>query len=92
MRSALERSQKAEAAGLLPTKEALNYQRMLLDAVTLLTARRQELELAKRELAALMNVTPGTTFSLADEAEPPLPAMPVNVAELEELALVNRPR
>lgn len=91
VRSALERSRKAEAAGLLPAKEALQYQRMLLDALTLLTARRQELELAKRELAALMNVTPGSSFTLADEAEPPLPQMPVNIAELEELALINRP-
>lgn len=87
---ALERSRDAETQGLLPPKDALTYQRLLLDAVQLLTARRQELELAKRELAALMNVTPGTQFSVVETNEPDLMPAPINVAELEEVALVNR--
>lgn len=91
VQSALERSRKAEAAGLIPPRQALTYQRTLLDAVSLLSARRQELELAKRELAALMNVPPGIPFSVADEAEPALPPVPSNVGELEEMAMTNRP-
>lgn len=91
VRSALERSREAEALGLLPTKDALNYQRLLLDAVTLLAARRQELDFAKRELAALMNITPGTNFTVAEIPEPTLMPPPVNVAQLEEFALINRP-
>ena len=90
-RTALERSREAEAQGLLAPRDALNYQRLLLDTVTLLSSRRVELDLAKRELSALMNITPGTDFTVADEAEPALMPAPVNVAELEELALVNRP-
>ncbi len=90
-RSALERSREAEAQGLLPPRDALNYQRMLLDAVALLASRRQELEFAKRELAALMNVTPGTDFTVVEGVEPALMPVPFNIAELEEVALSNRP-
>ena len=90
-KSALERSREAEAQGLLPPRDALNYQRMLLDAVALLASRRQELEFAKRELAALMNVTPGTDFTVVKGVEPALMPVPFNIAELEEVALSNRP-
>jgi outer membrane protein TolC len=88
---ALEKSREAERMGLLPPRDALNYQRQLLDAMGLLSTRRQELEYAKRELAALMNVTPGTDFTVAEMDEPNLMPAPFNVAELEELALNNRP-
>lgn len=90
-RKALELSRTAEAQGLVPAKDALTYQRMLLDAVALLTARQQELDYAKRELAALLNITPGTPFTVADEALPELPPVPYNLSELEELALIKRP-
>ncbi|MEN3112717.1 TolC family protein [Uliginosibacterium paludis] len=90
-RDALARSREAEAQGLLSPRDALNYQRVLLDAGQLLSARRQELELARRELAALMNVPPGSEFSLVESEEPGLRPVPFNVAELEELALQNRP-
>ena len=90
-KSALERSREAETQGLLPPRDALNYQRMLLDALALLAARRQELEFAKRELAALMNVTPGTDFTVVEGVEPALLPVPFNIAELEEVALSNRP-
>ncbi|MEG3637914.1 TolC family protein [Magnetococcus sp. PR-3] len=91
VRAALERSRTAEAQGLIPPKEALSYQRMLLDAVNLLASRRTELDLAKRELAALMNITPGTDFSVDEVDEPELKPAPLNVAELEEMALRYRP-
>jgi outer membrane protein TolC len=90
-RAALERSRDAERQGILPPRDALNYQRQLLDAIALLAARRQELEYAKRELAALMNLAPGADFSLVASDEPPLLDVPFNVTELEELALHNRP-
>ncbi len=90
VQTALMRSREAEAQGLLPPREALTYQRLLLDAVQLLAARRQELVIAKRELAALMNVTPGTDFTVLEVEEPQLAPVPYNVAELEEIALTNR--
>jgi outer membrane protein TolC/ketosteroid isomerase-like protein len=90
-KAALAKSRQAETQGLLPPVRALSYQRELLDATTQLNLRRQELEFSKRELAALMNVTPGTNFTLADEKEPQLPRPPRNIGELEEVALENRP-
>lgn len=91
VRSALDRSREAEKQGLIPPRDALTYQRMLLDAVTLLSTRRQELAFAKHELTALMNVPPGTAFTLVEAQEPALRELPANLSALEELALNNRP-
>lgn len=91
VQEALQRSREAESQGLVAPKEALTYQRLLLDSVSLLTARKQELEFAKRELAALMNVTPGTEFSVIETEERELMPVPINIAELEEMSLLNRP-
>ncbi len=90
-KTALARARQIEQQGLLPQAQALAYQRALLDAVVLLQSRRQDLELAKAELAALMNVPPGTSFTLAETAEDTLPAAPTNITQLEELALAQRP-
>ncbi|MEJ8845104.1 TolC family protein [Variovorax rhizosphaerae] len=91
IRDAVGKSQEAERAGVLPPGQALAYQRALLDAMTLVNVKRQEMEFAKRELAALMSVTPGTDFDLADTPDNRIAAVPVNVGELEQLALENRP-
>lgn len=88
---ALGRVREIESRGLVPQTQVLAYQRALLDAIVLLQYRRQELELAKQELAALMNLPPGTAFTLTDVADPALPPMPGDVARLEEVALVQRP-
>lgn len=91
VRLALERSRDAEKQGLLPPKDALTYQRMLLDAVSLLSTRRQELAFAKHELRALMNVPPGVDFTLVESDEPALRELPTDLAKLEEIALIQRP-
>lgn len=88
---ALNRSQEAEAQKIISPGLALAYQRALLDATTLLNQRRQDLEFAKRELAALMNVPPGADFTVAEAQEAPLPMAPGNVGRLEEMALLQRP-
>lgn len=89
-KAGLERSRQAERAGLMPPATALNYQRQLLDALDVLANRRQELNYAKRELAALMNVPPGTSFQLVADKEPALAAIPTNLNDLELLALLQR--
>lgn len=91
IQAALEKSREAERAGVLPPVEGLEYQRALLDAMTLVNQKRQEMEFARRELAALMNLAPGTTFTLADSAEAPLSQVPGNLGQLEQLALEQRP-
>ncbi len=88
---ALDQAKQVEAEGLMPQPQVLAYQRALLDAVNLLTLRRQDLELARAELNALMSIPPGTAYTLADEAEMPLPPVPANIDELELMALEKRP-
>jgi len=88
---ALSRSREAETQRVIPPGVALAYQRALLDATSLLNQRRQDLEFAKRELAALMNVPNGVDFTVAEAQEPVLPAAPREIAKLEEMALMQRP-
>lgn len=88
---ALERAKRVEKEGLMPQPQVLAYQRALLDAVNLLTLRRQDLELARAELAALMSVPPGMAYTLAEEGEQPLPQVPANLEDLERMALEKRP-
>ncbi len=88
---ALARSREAETQRVISPALALNYQRALLDAISMLNQRRQDLEFANRELAALMNVEPGVTFTVADAVEAKLPPPPNDVRKLEELALLQRP-
>ena len=88
---ALVQAKQVEKDGLMPQAQVLAYQRALLDAVNLLTIRRQDLELARAELTALMSIPPGTAYTLADEKEAPLPAAPQNFDNLERLALERRP-
>jgi len=89
--SALARSREAEHQGLVPPRDALSFQRLLLDAMSVLSDRRQELAYAKLELAALMNLAPGTHFELVEPVENGLPAMPRDLAKIDELALTQRP-
>jgi outer membrane protein TolC len=88
--TALSRSREAELQKALSPAVALAYQRALLDATSLLNQRRQDLQYAKQELAALMSVPVGVNFELAQAPEPKLAPMPSNIAKLEELALMQR--
>lgn len=90
-RTALSRSREAETQRAISPGIALAYQRALLDATSLLSQRRQELQYAKQELAALMSVPTGVNFELAATQEPKLPPMPSDMAKLEEMALMQRP-
>lgn len=89
--AALEKTRQAERAGILPPVEGLEYQRALLDAMSLVTQKRQEMELARRELAALMNLAPNTQFTLADTSEGALAPLPSSIDQLETMALEQRP-
>ena len=89
--AALERAREVERQGLMPTTQVLETQRRLLDAILLLQYRRQELELAKQELAGLMALPTGTPFTLADGPDAPLPPTPGEIGRLEEVALARRP-
>ena len=87
---ALDKTREAEQAGILPPLEGLEYQRALLDGMTLLNQKRQQMELAKSELTALINLPPGTPLVLQDTPTPLAPA-PTNIDKLEQMALERRP-
>lgn len=88
---ALVKSREAERAGVLPPTQSLAYQRALLDAMSLVNAKRQEMQFAKRELAALMTLPPGTEFTLVESREDALAPAAVDIDRLEAAALANRP-
>ena len=78
--------------GLAKPLEALRYQRDLLNMVRQLETLETELVKSKAELAALMNLQPGTPFELADAPEGwAIPTVPYKLSDLEVLAMVRRP-
>lgn len=88
---ALTSAREAEGRGLLPRQEILAYQRALLDSIYLLTVRRQDLEFAHAELAALISLPPGSKMVLADGPEPLLPQLGQSESQLEQLSMEHRP-
>jgi outer membrane protein TolC len=88
---ALGDSRKARQERLKPSLEALAYQKSLLDLVRQLEPIRNELAQAKPRLSSLMNLAPGTKFSLAVPGKLDAPALVAKPATLEEQALLNRP-
>lgn len=90
-RLALDSARQAETQGLLPRQQALAYQRALIDSVSLLNQRRQDLEFARAELAALMSLPSGSKMELADTPEPKLPILAQTIDNMEQMALENRP-
>ncbi len=91
VKSTLDKLRVAQGQGIVVTKEALLNQRALLDTINLLTARRQELLLAKRELQALMNLEPSTQFEVMEIPEIALKEIPKNLEKIEDIALYQRP-
>jgi outer membrane protein TolC len=80
------------AEGATSPMTALTYERELVQIKVKAEQLQRELTLAKSQLAALMNVAPGTAFSLADQEDPTLPnVMHMNVTEMMAEALYNRP-
>ncbi len=88
---AIKTTRIAEERGLIPRQDSLAYQRALLDAMSIMATRRQDLELARSELSALMSLPPGTRFELVDESEEALPKANFDLGKLELTALKNRP-
>ncbi len=88
---ALNDSRKSRKERLKPSLDALAYQKSLLDLVRQLEPIRNELAQARPRLASLMNLAPGTAFSLAVPARLEPPVLGAKPEALEEQALLNRP-
>ncbi|MEJ8823553.1 TolC family protein [Variovorax humicola] len=89
--NAIRQAREAQDKGLLPRQEILAYQRALLDSVSLLTIRRQDLEFSQAELRALMSLPANAPMQLVDTPNPELPALGTDIGQLEQLSLVKRP-
>ncbi|MBI3229039.1 MAG: TolC family protein [Burkholderiales bacterium] len=94
VKEAMVRSQKMETQHLMPPLQALSYQRALIDLHQQIVTRRQDLILAKTELAALINIKPGTNYSISvgDENAVIASMRPMDDLDaLDQMALNSRP-
>jgi len=92
--SALQRSRQLESLRAQAPIQSLSYQKALLEIIQDMWLYRKDLATAKTELAALMNLKPGTPYTVINPAlDEPLPAADRfgTLDKLEEQALLNRP-
>jgi len=90
-RDALARAELVERENLRAPAEALRYQKSLLETMRQLTAVQQELSTARIELAALINLPPGTPLVLAVPDQMTVPDWSVPLDRMEEIAFLNNP-
>ena len=89
---ALGNARRITAQRLEDPLQSLNYRRDLLEMLRQLKVLRRELTTAKVQLAALMNLKPGTHYTLVDESgDFSMPTLEVGLKELEHAALLHRP-
>ena len=91
VQTALEQSRAVENENLRSPVDALRYQKSLLETVRQLILIQQELSTASLELAALINVPPGTdiVLTMPEVMVPPSWDMPLD--KMEEVAFVRNP-
>ncbi len=90
-RDALGKARQVEKENLRAPAESLRYQKSLLETLRQLTAIQQELSTAQIELAALINVPPGTRLALSVPAEMTVPDWTTPLERMEELAFTGNP-
>ncbi|WP_245965030.1 TolC family protein [Trinickia dinghuensis] len=90
-KQALEDSRKTQSEGLRSPLDTLSYQHALLDIMRQLELVRDQLEEAKPRLASLMNIAPGTDFTLAPPQGFEVPTFDMPMPQMEETALERRP-
>lgn len=90
-RDALGKARQVEKENLRAPAESLRYQKSLLETLRQLTAIQQELSTAQIELAALINVPPGTRLALSVPAEMTVPDWTTPLERMEELAFAGNP-
>jgi outer membrane protein TolC len=86
---ALDSSRQSET--LRAPIDALHYQKALLDSLHDLEIAQQQLAVAKTELAALINLPPGTAYSVAAPKNLRIERLGVPVRQMEEVALIHNP-
>ncbi|WP_237051396.1 TolC family protein [Magnetospirillum sp. ME-1] len=90
-KDALGKARQVERENLKAPAESLRYQKSLLETLRQLTAIQQELSTAQIELAALINVPPGSKLVLDVPAEMKVPEWTTPLERMEELAFAGNP-
>lgn len=90
---AAERTRVIEARKLLPPQQTATLRRALLDLAQQISFRRQELAQSRVELAALVNLAPGSDFRVAGPESNAREVLDftADIGKLEALALRARP-
>jgi outer membrane protein TolC len=90
---ALADSRRVETERLREPLDALRYQKTLLDLLRQLDVMRQELELSKAQLSALINLPPGSDFTVVVPADRDLVVTKIALStdKMEEAALLHNP-
>ncbi len=91
--AALASSETVEAEKLRNPVDSLRIQKTLLENIRQLEGIDQELTTGKAELAALVNLPPGSDFALDLQGSGGMviPAWPLTIEAMEETALANNP-
>ena len=91
--AALPNAKKVETEGLRSPVDALRYQKALLEAIHRLEGAQQQLAASKTELASLINLPLGASYSIAapdgDSLRLGSPGAPI--ADMERVALLKNP-
>ncbi|WP_448208045.1 TolC family protein [Azospirillum sp. sgz302134] len=92
-RKALRDAQTVENERLRPPLDSLRYQKALLEIIRQLETVQQDLAISKAQLAALMNLPLGQTYTLqlTDNFGKDLPEIPMSLERMETVALLRRP-
>jgi len=93
-RRAMQLAEQAELERLRPPLESLRYRKGLLEIVRRLEMLLEQQQMAKSELAGLINLPPLQDFSLAESSDDPWPDIPklsLSMERMTELALCLRP-
>ena len=91
-RNSLKESRGLEEQGIQPPLEAMQFQEGLLATMRVLWQLREQLATSKAELASLMNIRPGSEFTLQPAEGESVPApIATKLEELENFALLHRP-
>jgi len=89
---AMRESRVMERSGANDAIKSVSYRREIVDSIRQALSIQRELREARAELAELLNIQPGTKYTLAPASMASMsPSLPMSLAELEKHALDNRP-
>ena len=93
VQAALDDSLALQDEGLMDPLEAMAYQRNLVERARDLGSMRRKLEVARIELASLVNLKPGDELRLSDTDPAAIeePRLELDLEQLELMALATRP-